>query len=110
MCGGLVFLWDQTLGELGDVGIPPRTSWRGQLVLWCLVVAMCLRGCSAWVKLMGVGQVCERRAVSPPCSCSRENGLLPRQEAESLTGHSPSWSSRHLAGFCKPWLKAAFLL
>ena len=28
----------------------------------------------------------------------------------SFTGHSPSCCSRHLAGFCKPWLKAAFLL
>lgn len=89
------------------------TPWRGQLVLWYLVVAvvaMCLYGCSAWVRFMGVSQVCDWRVVLLPCSCSRESGLLPSQEVESFTGHSPSWSSRHLAGFCKPWLKAAFLL
>lgn len=87
------------------------TPWRGQLAHHgVLVVAMCTHGCSGWVRFMGVRQVCVWTAVSLPRSCARENGVLPRQEVESFAGHSPSRSSRHLVGFCKPWLKVAFLL
>lgn len=79
--------------------------WSEQVVLWCLVVGM--SGCTVCIWMTGRYAW---RVVSLPCSFSGENGLLPRQEVESSTGHSPSWSLRHLAGFCKPWLKAAFLL
>lgn len=79
-------------------------------VLPVAVVAMFMRGHSVWVGFVGVRQACVWRAASLPRSCSTENGLLPRQEAEGFTGHSSSWSSRHLASLCKPWLTAAFPL
>lgn len=74
-------------------------------LLRCVYMAVEQRGLSLWML-----DRCSWRVVSPPHSCSRENGLLPRQEVKSFTGHSPSWSSRHLAGFSKPWLTAASLL
>lgn len=77
----------------------------GVWLLQCVCMAVEQRGLSLWML-----DRCSWRVVSPPHSCSRENGLLPRQEVKSFTGHSPSWSSRHLAGFSEPWLTTVFLL
>lgn len=104
-------MWAQILGEHGSVGILPvhsleRTTCAPRCFSCCDVYARLFRVGEVY----GVRQVCVWTAVSLPRSCSRENGVLPRQEVESFTGHSLSRSSRHLVGFCKPWLKAAFLL
>lgn len=83
---------------------PEQTTWA--VVFGCCVCTAAEQcGLSLWML-----DRCSWRVVSPPHSCSRENGLLPRQEVKSFTGHSPSWGSRDPADLLKPWLTVASLL
>lgn len=96
----------KTVGKCGNSPVysPERTTCALQCFGCC---------CDAYAWLCTVGQV-YGHVYGELFHClvlaPEKMAALPRQEVGNFTGHSSYWSLRYLAGFCKPWLKAAFLL